>query len=144
VQPLERTVALSRFYELLRMVHGKRDFDELATAIAAHANTGGAVQEEISRSINNSGGRGGFDDEKEKTLKEKLTKTLRPNIAKAIAGFAFPDEADASLRDQCVAFLSDEKKYHRSQSAALEKAWTKRRSASGTPSDNDGTPGGGL
>ncbi len=130
-EPVDRAVALSRFYELLRMVHGKRDFDELAEAVAAKSGRGSAVQEEISRGMNNSGGRGGFDPEKEEKIKEKSNRKLNIDIAKAVADFAFPDPADTTLRDQCIEFLGSEEKYRLSQSAALDKAWVTRRAASG-------------
>ena len=130
-EPVDRAVALSRFYALLRMVHGKRDFNELAEAIAAKSDKGSAVKEEISRSMNNSGGRGGFDPDKEGAIQEKSNKKINIDIAKMIADFAFPDPADGTLRDQCVEFLGSEEKYRLSQSAALEKAWVTRSAASG-------------
>lgn len=147
VEPLDRAVALSRFYELLRMVHGKRDFEELAAAIAEHGKLGDAVADEINRSMHNTGGRGGFDEEKEGKIKEKSNKTVRPNIAKAIANFAFPEKADKvdeenkELRKNCEAFLNKEKKSDRSQSAAETELWTTRHEA-GTPGSDDSTPGG--
>lgn len=124
----ERAVALSRFYEAVRMLHGKRDFDELAEAIAGTGEGAGAVKAELARMMNNSGGRGGFDTEAEADIKEKPSKTMRPAIAEILAAYAYPGTERDTLRGEAVEFLSSEKKHHADRSAMMHKAWETRRS----------------
>jgi len=121
----DRAISLSRFYELLRIVRGKRDFTEMAAAICPRDDEDTVEsRREMGTAIRNMSPRGGFDPEVEAGMNEQPVKTMKLHLAQKVAAYAFPE--DISLQAQCIAFLSSEK-YHASRTEVADKIWATRR-----------------